>query len=169
MKSAQQANIQIRPLTVLGVLFVSAALTACSHAALPGTPQTSKPQKVANVATVVAEFPIPTPSSGPHGITAGPDGNLWFTENFAGKIAKITTSGSITEFTLPIGFSLPEGITTGPDGNLWFTEESDLANRIGRITPTGMLTEFELPTANSNARGITTGPDGNLWFTGGSG
>ena len=29
---------------------------------------------------VVGEFPVPTASSAPRGIAAGPDGNLWFTE-----------------------------------------------------------------------------------------
>ena len=38
---------------------------------------------------LVAEFPIPTPSSYSLGITAGPDGNLWFTENGAGKIGQV--------------------------------------------------------------------------------
>ena len=35
------------------------------------------------------------------GITTGPDGNLWFTEFGAGKIGRITPSGSITEFPIP--------------------------------------------------------------------
>ena len=41
--------------------------------------------------------------SAPCAITAGPDGNLWFTEcNINGNaIGRITTSGVITEFMLP--------------------------------------------------------------------
>ena len=35
---------------------------------------------------------IPTASSRPEGITSGPDGNLWFTEEGGGKIGRITTS-----------------------------------------------------------------------------
>ena len=31
----------------------------------------------------ISEFPIPTAKSSPSGITAGPDGNLWFTEQAA--------------------------------------------------------------------------------------
>jgi streptogramin lyase len=45
-----------------------------------------------------AEFPIPTANGGPWGITAGPDGNLWFTEAVATKIRRITTAGSAMEF-----------------------------------------------------------------------
>jgi virginiamycin B lyase len=84
-------------------------------------------------AGVVTEFPIPTAGSFPSGITAGPDGNLWFTENgvFANKIARITTDGHITEFPVPTALSRPFGITTGPDGALWFTEHT--GDKIGRL------------------------------------
>jgi virginiamycin B lyase len=108
------------------------------------------------------EFPIPTADSGPNEITAGPDGNLWFTEG-AGRIGRITPAGVITELTIPTADGDPFGITPGPDGNLWFTET--MGNRIGRITPAGVITEFAIPTANSGPSRITTGPDGNLWFT----
>ena len=32
---------------------------------------------------VFTEFPLPTPSAAPKGITAGPDGNLWLIEGRA--------------------------------------------------------------------------------------
>ena len=35
----------------------------------------------------------------PSGITAGPDGNLWFTEA-AATIGRITPAGTVTEFPL---------------------------------------------------------------------
>src|SRR5712691_6897428 len=63
---------------------------------------------------------FPIPNSQPLYITAGPDGNLWFTDYGQIAIGRITTSGAITEFPIPQG-SQPEGITLGPDGNLWFT------------------------------------------------
>jgi hypothetical protein len=56
------------------------------------------------------------------GITAGPDGNVWFTEPQANQIGMITPDGQITEFQVPTPNSQPGGITTGPDGNIWFTE-----------------------------------------------
>jgi hypothetical protein len=121
----------------------------------------------------ITEFPLPTPSNSPYGITAGPDGNLWFTENFlSNKIGRISPSGTITEFPVPTAYGRPEGITPGPDGNLWFTEGSGLpssGNKIGRISPSGTITEFPVPTAYGRPEGITPGPDGNLWFTEGSG
>ncbi len=52
----------------------------------------------ARAATRITEYWVPTPSSWPSGITAGPDGNLWFTENSAHTIGKITTHGAVTEY-----------------------------------------------------------------------
>src|SRR5438445_187646 len=76
---------------------------------------------------VATEFTIPTSNSAPVGITAGPDGNLWFVESgLSRKIGQITPAGAIREFSLPTGPPLtnssPFGIIAGPDGNLWFTE-----------------------------------------------
>lgn len=78
----------------------------------------------------MTEYSIPTANSVPEGITWGPDGNLWFTEE-AGKIARITTAGTITEYSTPAGVS-PGDIALGADGNLWFTELNE--NKIGKVT-----------------------------------
>ncbi len=112
----------------------------------------------------VTEFSTGISAQQPHGITAGPDGNLWFTEQF-GRIGRITPQGSVTEFSTGISAnSQPAGITAGPDGNLWFTQPLD--DHIGRITPQGTVSEFSAGiTAGGFTEGITAGPDGNLWFS----
>lgn len=103
-----------------------------------------------------------TPDSYPDAITAGPDGNLWFTEYGSGRIGRITPSGVVTEF--PVG-PVSNSIAVGPDGNLWFPDIS--GKRIVRITPAGAATAF--PTQANESWGgpyvITAGPDGNMWFT----
>jgi virginiamycin B lyase len=102
----------------------------------------------------------------PGNITAGPDGNLWFTERLVAKIGLITTAGVITEFPLPGPTSQPYDIVTGPDGALWFTEFN--SNKLGRITTAGALTEYSLPTNSASANqpwGITVGSDSNLWYS----
>ena len=111
----------------------------------------------------ITEFAIPTTNSGPQDITAGPDGNLWFTENAANEVGMINpTTDKITEFAIPTRKSGPWGISSGPDGNLWFTEDG--ANKIGEINPkTHAITEFPIP-AGSEPYEITEGPNGNLWF-----
>jgi streptogramin lyase len=104
-------------------------------------------------------------NSVPTGITAGPDGNLWFTEQSIDRIGRITPAGIVTEFGAGIsGSSGLNSIAAGPDGNLWFTESG--GNRIGRITTFGGVTEFSTGiTSGSVPEGIAAGPDGNLWFT----
>jgi len=118
----------------------------------------------------ITEFPVPA-GHHPGGITAGPDGNLWFVEfgfddhqnrSFA-AIARMTPDGVITEFPTPAADAGFFGIAAGPDGNIWFTESD--GNKIGRMTTAGVLSEFPIPTADSFPLGITAGPDGNLWFT----
>ena len=111
----------------------------------------------------ISEIAVPTAGSRPLRIVTGPDGNLWFTEEVASKVGRITPAGIITEFSTLTAGSGAEGIAAGPDGNLWFTELH--AGKIGRITPAGNITEFLIPTANSGPADITVGPDGNLWFT----
>ncbi len=115
--------------------------------------------------TAIAEFPVLTANSSPFGITAGPDGNIWFTENQADQIGMINpTTHAVSEFPIPTASSGPLGITAGPDGNIWFTEYA--ANQIGEINATThAVTEYAVPTANSGPSGITAGPDGNIWFT----
>jgi streptogramin lyase len=55
----------------------------------------------------IAEYPTPTTGSGPDGITTGPDGNLWFTDDSTIRgIGKITTAGVITQYPLPAGAAL---------------------------------------------------------------
>jgi len=53
----------------------------------------------ATSAQTFQEFPIPN-ANGPNGITAGPDGNLWFTAG-SSWVGYISTSGAITEAACP--------------------------------------------------------------------
>jgi streptogramin lyase len=98
------------------------------------------------------------------GLTAGPDGNMWFTEYANDAIGRMSTDGvNYGEFYLSNG-SAPNLITTGPDGNIWFTEYN--SNKIGRMTPDGLnLQEWSLPDGEIHPNDITAGPDGNVWFT----
>src|SRR5438094_4369341 len=139
-------TLRVAPL-LAGVLIALSAISAV--AATPAPPP-------------IVEFAVPTTNSAPGSITAGPDGNLWFTEEAGNKIGRISPTGAISEFPLAVG-AMPGGIVVGPDGNLWFTERG--ANKIGRISLTGDLAEFPIPTAASNPWRISTGGDGNLWFT----
>lgn len=109
------------------------------------------------------EFKIPTEESNSVEITAGPDGNLWFTQSESNKVGRISFDGKITEFNIPTSKSSPRGIAAGKDGNVWFTESE--ANKVAKITPAGVITEFKIPAEGSQPDGISNGPDGSLWFT----
>ena len=111
----------------------------------------------------IEEFAVPTASSSPLAIAAGSDGALWFTENTADQVGRVTTTGGFTELAPPTAFSSPAGIAPGPDGALWFTEQT--TSRIGRVTTGGSFTEYPIPTPDSLPADIAAGPDGALWFT----
>lgn len=99
----------------------------------------------------------------PRGITAGPDGNLYFTEFTPHTVDKITPSTKAVSpvATLPAG-SGPTRIASGPDGNLWVTETK--THSVARVTPGGAITQVALP-ANSAPSHVAAGPDGNIWVT----
>src|SRR5262249_41055367 len=94
---------------------------------------------------------------GPTGITAGPDGAMWFT-NYA-SIGRITVGGAVTIFGG--GPTTTSSITTGPDGAAWFTGGAG----IGPMTTSG-VTGISLhgPGGIYYPTDIATGPDGAVWF-----
>jgi streptogramin lyase len=113
---------------------------------------------------------------GPGSITAGPDGNIWFTNGgsdvgvsgvYGGQIDRITPTGAVSEYQIPSPNSQPDDLVAGPDGNLWFTESTVHGGVIGRVTPGGTITTFVLPEGHeqvSETFGIAVGGDDALWF-----
>jgi streptogramin lyase len=111
-------------------------------------------------------------------ITAGPDGNLWFTTSEAQTgtydIGRCTPTGAIKLFAVPTSATTgqePWGIAAGPDGNVWFTLSG--SDQIGRISTaswnTGQTNEYSVAINGGRTpagpHGITTGPNGDIWFT----
>jgi len=105
--------------------------------------------------------------TGPESITAGPDGNMWFTEFWTNRIGRLTPTGALTEFAIPTPDSGPRGIVAGPDGNVWFVESGRSRPAIARISTSGAIVEFPIGVGPSDIApyDIVKGPDGNLWFT----
>jgi virginiamycin B lyase len=145
------------------------ATLAVALAALLATTAAAKP------VGLIREIPI---GGNIGGIAAGPDGNLWFTENVpfrseGGVIAvgRITPQGRVKRFRTGLSrASEPLGIVAGADGNLWFTWDQGLTSNsgggIGRVTPGGRITLFpEPPDLHGSPFEIVAGADGNLWFT----
>ena len=141
-------------------------------------------------AGTVTEFPVNGFMVGSRfgGITAGPDGNLWFMDSGdfpdSGKIGRITPTGDITFFSIPLIASAGtfQDIVAGPDGSLWFTDRylavgpgcCDTGGRIDSVAVTGQVTEFpvRIPGCYLNTlkpfcgypTGIALGPDDDVWF-----
>ncbi len=132
---------------------------------------------VSNVAATFAptptfyQFSIPVAANRPQWIAQGSDGNMWFTENPGGKVARITPAGVVTEFTVPTANAQPQMIVGASDGNLWFTEFSTTpppgTSKVAKVTTTGTFTEFGTlfaPPPPDNPLGLVDRGDGNIWY-----
>jgi streptogramin lyase len=101
------------------------------------------------------------------GITAGPDGNLWFADDTDSMIGRITTGGSISEFAIVPSIS-PYVLQTGSDGNIYFTGEGNTP-AIGAMTTQGaMINEWTVPFPDPPGVlwGLSQGPGADVWFSG---
>jgi streptogramin lyase len=103
----------------------------------------------------------------PGEITAGPDGNVWFTLSSTSdnkQFGKIAPDGTVTEYASPGNVEL-KGITAGPDGNLWATA----INFVVKIPPGDPTSAQKFnDTTIGGPSDITTGPDSNLWTASGN-
>ncbi len=152
-KNALSSPASTANLIYSGGTLVSASVAA-SAAGLTATSATLTPTP-----TFYA-YPLPNGASA-FGIVAGPDGNMWFTDEPNGKIGRITPAGAVTEFPLQNSTSDPEGITVGTDGRIWFTEAANA--KTGAITTAGAITEYATPSG-CVSEGIAARGDGTLWY-----
>jgi virginiamycin B lyase len=116
-------------------------------------------------AVTVQTFPVPSPAADLQQIVAGPDNTLWFTEQAAGNVGRITTAGQITEYPIPNNASgLPD---TGPTqivasgGGLWFL--TDIGESVYR-----MATDGTSPPVYANsffpASNLAPSDTGGVWL-----
>ena len=121
------------------------------------------------------ELPVyPSVTPFPQAITAGPDGNLWVTDQSSNYLYTVKPDGSsVTPITLqtagvPPDPVTPTGITSGNEGGVWFTGQgSTQIGYIGRVTPgSNALNFFQVPAPISNPVSIVQDPaDSNhFWF-----
>ena len=126
---------------------------------------------ITEYSTIVDGETTPDRSSEFKGITAGPNGSVFFTEyndgDGANRVWARTSDGMFHAKFIGDSNNELTGITLGPDGNIWFAEND--VDKIGTINlTTGALTEYGTDngiSAKSDPVGIVTGPDGNIWFT----
>jgi streptogramin lyase len=120
--------------------------------------------QMSTAGAIVNNFTETTATSPSYQMALGPDGNFWFTETQAQKVAKVSLTGAVTEYPVA-GKVYPVGITSA-DGNLWFTE--CIGQKMASISTAGTKKQYAVPNqpAGQPYPGyMVTGPDGNLWFT----
>jgi virginiamycin B lyase len=106
----------------------------------------------------------PVPGSVPHDSAVDSKGNIWFTLQETGHIARFNPDTHEWKlFKVPTEDSGPHGLVSDALGDIWFTE--NYAGKIGRLNPkSGAIAEFTPPTAKDPHTPVF-GPDGALWFT----
>ena len=123
----------------------------------------------------VSVFPVPTSSAGLGRITTAPDGSMWFLEEDANQVGRITATGQLQEFPLPPTDSSVEGpakgMDVGPDGSVWVTTEH--GENLTRLSSAGqVLNNWTFPNydgcvGDSCPYGgeVRVAPDNTAWVT----
>jgi len=113
--------------------------------------------------TAATSYSVPNT---PKNITAGSDGNLWFTYN-NGSVGKLTPSGVLTNIVITSG-RVPQQFNSTSNGTIWMTaaKGSASSNGLVRIDTSGLITEYALGVAASSYPvDITIGPDDIPWYS----
>jgi virginiamycin B lyase len=95
------------------------------------------------------------------GITAGPDGAVWFTNPANNTIGRISPTGRVRDYR-GASISNPWAITAGPGRALWFTNFGTTS--IGRITNSGKVRAFT-GVADNGPVSIAAGPRRYLFYS----
>lgn len=109
--------------------------------------------------------PTVTPNADPQQMILGPDGQIWFTEEHAAALGRVTATGAMTEYPLAPAASA-YGLVIGNDNNLYFTDPAN--NAFGSFTvtsPTPAVKEYPFPTASSSPAFMVLAPDNLLYAT----
>ncbi len=122
----------------------------------------------------ISEITVPPEKSVPHGMTRAADGTIWFTQLFAGKIARIDSSSGnpkVIEYLIPGKRKGPHDLVVDDKrGWVWFTDNR--TDSIGRLdlakakpgTDLGME-KFKIPTPKAHPHELVLDAEGNVWFT----
>ncbi len=113
---------------------------------------------------LMQSWEVPVPGSVPHDSAVDPHGNVWFTLQETGHLARFNPDTHEWKlYKVPTQDSGPHGLVSDALGNIWFTE--NYAGKIGRLDPkSGAIAEFTPPSAKDPHTPVF-GPDGALWFT----
>lgn len=91
-------------------------------------------------------------------LTAGADGNIYFSSGLANNVASISPAGTVKVYdTTSIAPHGPNGVAAGP-GGIYLNS----GNNFGEVAlPSGKVTD--IPISQGVSGRMTLGPDGNFW------
>ncbi len=133
---------------------------ACALAGLPAQADAAVPAPAVQVRT----FAVPTADAGLSNLVEGPDGALWFNEQNAFEVGRITSAGAISQFAIP-----REPYSAAGDGpstivasgaNLWTL--SNVGSTIEAISVAGTVTPM-YARLNQSATNIAADSRGGVW------
>jgi streptogramin lyase len=115
----------------------------------------------------MTRFPIPgrarRRTEPPSAITAGPDGNIWFTDPAFSRVGRITPAGGIAEYPVRLD---PRALVPRLDGKLWIAGSGG----VGTIDMGGGVREVRTGFVHGRKIEVNdaaaVGPEGDLWFIG---
>jgi hypothetical protein len=111
------------------------------------------------VPALLQKFELGTELDTNNKITAGPDGNMWFTLP-GKKVGSITPAGLVQEFELE-GIEGAIGIAAGPEGRIWIVANGEAASFLP-ADPPGTEEDFESAKIQAEPQ-IVLGPEGLFW------
>jgi virginiamycin B lyase len=118
-----------------------------------------------NVGRLV-EVDIPGKMASTHEIVAGPEGNMWVTQQKQGRLVKVQVNGKLKFFPLPVN-SGPHGIAFDSRGRMWVTLE--YIDEIAQIGIDGeIVARFKLPSG-VGPHGLSIASGDIIWWTGKTG
>jgi virginiamycin B lyase len=93
----------------------------------------------------------------------GPDGNVWFIDEDADRLVRMSANGSIKEFSFEsVAGGSAVSMTVGADKDFYIGDESA---SIIRVSAKGKAQAFPIPSGDSTSfDGVALGSDGNVWF-----
>jgi streptogramin lyase len=116
--------------------------------------------RIATNGVFTGEFKLPHPGR-LNDLTAGPNGELWFTENGSSGtnyLGSMSPSGHIHEVPVP-GGSLGH-LTPGPGGNLYIRQGDNLLD----VQPNGTIVATQSLDFGAGDGSVVQGPGGNVWY-----
>ena len=126
----------------------------------------NKPDKLVRVlpSRAVRTYATPTANGWIYGIAVRRNGDVLFTENFAGKIGCRFVDGRFREIRLSDPKSGPTDIALAADDSAWFVERD--SNRLGLLSKNFQLREFSVSRADGKLfwlSDLAVDTAGNAW------